>query len=248
MLEKASPFVDIVIDGLVTFEWSQYHPYEIIASVDRPTGFIIHFAEAERRRSGTMTDEQKERRAFLEGAHGRADPGSVMRAVVEVLTESLKNTKRAVVWSDKHKTYPFAIKKLKWCEIDHQTVDSRKPRNRWNPLYEINVVDMMIRHCLKDHTRETIAFGKRRQHSMYRFAIFAVWRNCIKLRRENRCYVTPAMILGLTKRRLTEKGVLAKRLFVQQTNLSPLWEDYYWRRIETRAIPVNRGHDLKYAA
>jgi len=75
-----------------------------------------------------------------------------------------------------------------------------------------------------------------------------VWRNCIKLRRENRCSVTPAMILGLTKRRLTEKGVLAKRLFVQQTNLSPLWEDYYWRRIETRPIPVNRGHAPRYAA
>ena len=107
---------------------------------------------------------------------------------------------------------------------------------------------MMIRHCLKDHTRETIAFGKRRQHSMYRLAIYLVWRNYIKLRRERRCQETPAMVLGLLDRRLTEQDVLGRRLFVNHYELPPLWEDYYWRRVKTRVMKVNRGHELKYAA
>ena len=105
---------------------------------------------------------------------------------------------------------------------------------------------MLIRHCLKDHTRETIGFGKRRQHSIYRLAIFLVWRNYIKLRREKRCRSTPAMLLGLTKRALTEQQILAKRLFVSQIELPPLHGDYYWRRVKTRPLAVNRGHELRY--
>jgi len=170
-----------------------------------------------------------------------------MNATVEVLKEALKNSPKAEVWSDKHKTYPFAIRRITWCDIEHRTADSRKPRSSWNPLFEINTTDMLIRHCLKDQTRETIAFGKRSNHSFYRFAIFAVWRNYIKLRRERRCSQTPAMMIGLLDTRLTEEDVLSRRLFVHQTELTEMWDDYYWRRLETRALKVNRRHELKYA-
>ena len=171
-----------------------------------------------------------------------------MRALIEVLTVSLQGAIRAQIWSDKHKTYPFAIARMRFCEIVHDTIDSRAPRTGRNPLFEVNVLDMLVRHCLKDHTRETIAFGRRRQHSVYRMAIFLVWRNYIKLRREKRCRSTPAMLMGLLDRPWTEADVLARRLFVWQIELPPLWDDYYWRRVETRALKVNRRHDLKYAA
>jgi hypothetical protein len=245
---RASPFVDIAIDGLVTFEYSQYFPYEIIVAVDRPSSFMIHFAEAERRRSGAMTDEQQRRRAGLEQVHGRADPKSLMRALIEVLTVSLKGAIWAHVWSDKHKTYPFALRKVRFCAIAHETIDSRAKRTRRNPLFEVNTLDLLVRHCLKDHTRQTIAFGRRRQHSLYRLAIFLVWRNYLKLRREKRCRSTPAMLIGLLDRPLTEEEVLVRRLFVRHLALPPLWADYYWRRVETRALKVNRRHELKYAA
>jgi hypothetical protein len=171
-----------------------------------------------------------------------------MRALVEVLSESLRGASRAHVWSDKHKTYPFAIAKVRSCTVVHQRIDSRAPRTVHNPLFEVNLLDMLVRHCLKDHTRETIAFGKRRQHSLYRLAIFLVWRNYIKLRREKRCGQSPAMAMGLLERRLTEQEVLGRRLFVSHVELPALWDDYYWRRIETRVLKVNRRHELKYAA
>jgi transposase-like protein len=248
LLAKASPAGDIAIDGLVTFENSQYLPYEMVAAVDRTSSFILHVAEAERRRSGTMTEQQKKKRASIERIHGRPDPGSLMRALVEVLTESLRGAVRAQVWSDKHKTYPYAIARIRTGEVVHRQIDSRAPRTALNPLFEVNLLDMLIRHCLKDHTRQTIAFGKRRQHSVYRLAIFVVWRNCIKLRRERRCRETPAMRKGLLERRLTEEDVLGRRLFVGHFELPPLWDDYYWRRVATRVLPVNRRHTLKYAA
>ena len=248
LMANASPRGDIAFDGLVTFESSQYLPYEIIAAVDRPSSFILHFAEAERRRSGTMTVEQKIRREQLEQVHGRADPQSLMRAVMEVLSVSLQGAVQVKLWSDRHQTYPQAISRLGIREIIHERIDSRDPRTSRNPLFEVNVLDMLLRHCLKDHTRETIAFGRRRQHSVYRMAIFLVWRNYIKLRRERRCEQTPAMLIGLVERRLTEEDVLTRRLFVSHFVLPPLWEDYYWRRVETRTLRVNRRHELRYAA
>jgi transposase-like protein len=248
MMARASPPVDIAIDGLVTFENSQDLPYEIITAVDRESSFIFHFAEAERRRSGTMTAVQTKRRAVIEKVHGRADPKSLMRALVEVLSVTLKGAIRAQIWSDKHKTYPFAIAKIRFCEIVHKRIDSRAPRTASNPLFEVNTLDMLVRHCLKDHTRETIGFGKRRQHSMYRLAIFLVWRNYIKFRREKRCRQTPAMLIKVADHPLTEEDVLSQRLFVWHFELPPLWTDYYWRRVQTRVLPVNRRHELKYAA
>jgi transposase-like protein len=247
MMRKASPFVDIAFDGLVTFEHSQFFPFEIIAAVDRTSSFIPHFAEAELRRSGRMTDLQRKVRQRLETAHGRPDTKAVLRAVIEVLSVTLEGAVKAHVWSDKHRTYPRAIARIRTCSIDHGTVDSRKARNRQNPLFEVNCLDLILRHCLKDHTRETIAFSKRRQHSIYRVAIMLVWRNYIKRRREKRCKQTPAMIIGLVDRPLTEEEVLRCRLFVTRIELPPLWRDYYWRRVRTRARSVNLGHDLVYA-
>jgi hypothetical protein len=247
-MARASPFVDIVIDGLVTFEYSQYHPYEILAAVDRNSSFFIHFADAERRRSGTMTAYQKKRREILEAYHLRPDPKAVTTATVEVLSVSLEGAVRAHVWSDKHRAYPVAIRRVGGCAIEHETVDSRARRTRRNPLFEVNCLDMLIRHCLKDHTRETIAFGKRRQHSIYRLAVFLVWRNYIKLRRERRCLATPAMQIGLLDRALTEEEVQARRLFVSQVEMTEVWTQYYWRRVETRPLAVNRRHELRFAA
>ena len=247
MTHGMSPPGDIAFDGLVTFEVSQYFPFEIVAAVDRNTSFVNHFAEAERRRSGKMTGAQRKIRERLESVVGRADRKAVARAVFEVLSVTLQGAIKATVWSDEHKLYPHVIARLKNVNVEHRTINSQKPRNAQNPLFEVNCLDMLLRHCLKDHTRETIAFSKRRQHSIYRVAIMLVWRNYVKLQREKRCQHTPAMLLGLVDRPLREEEILAVRLFVTQIPLPPLWQDYYWRRVRTRRLKSNPEHTLKYA-
>jgi transposase-like protein len=246
-MQNVSPFGDIVLDGLLTFERSQYHPFEILTAIDRPTSFVIHFAEAERRRSGRMTAYQKKKRAKLEALYGKANPRAVRDAVTEVLGVALAGASKAQLWSDEHTTYPIAIKDLFWCQIDHRTISSKMRRTIRNPLFEVNLLDMLLRHCQKAHTRETIAFCRRRQDAMYRMAIMLVWRNYIKLRRERRCTATPAMMLGLTDRAYLEEELVCGRLFVTHDELPRLWDDYYWRRVKTRALAVNRVHELKYA-
>ncbi|MBU1701096.1 MAG: hypothetical protein KJ970_02925, partial [Candidatus Eisenbacteria bacterium] len=98
-----------------------------------------------------------------------------------------------------------------------------------------------------NHKRETIAFSKRRQSAAERLAILQVWRNFIKPFSERYNSETPAQRLGLFDRKLRVDEILAKRLFATRTRLPRRLKQYYNRTIETRCIPKNRRHELKYA-
>jgi len=245
--QHASPPGDIAIDGFLSFEHSQFYPFEHPLAVDCDTSFLLHFSDAPLRRSGTMTGRQKRRRQELELAHGRPDPRAVEQAMREVVSEALRGATRAVVRSDLHQAYPRALKGLP-CAITHRRVRSQEPRDRHNLLWEINALDALLRHSSANHRRETLAASKRRQGSSERLAVFMVWRNFVKRRWERcRCRETPAMLRGITQRVWRVTDVLARRLFVTQVALSERWQQYYWRKVRTVAEPVNRQHALKYA-
>ncbi|MFO7653989.1 MAG: hypothetical protein R6X25_09235, partial [Candidatus Krumholzibacteriia bacterium] len=58
---------------------------------------------------------------------------------------------------------------------------------------------------------------------------------------------TPGMLVGLCRRQLTVREVVGRRLFAAQIGLEGRWRQYYWGEVRTRALKVNRRHDLKYA-
>jgi transposase-like protein len=246
LLARASPFTDIVIDGLASFEYSQYYPFEHPAAVDHGSSYVIYFNDAPRRRSGRMTAAQKRRREQLEAVHGRPDPQAVCKAARELLATALAGAGRAVVRSDEHRAYPRAMRGLD-CRIEHRRTSSQRRRDRHNELFEVNALDLLIRHSSANHRRETIAFSKRRQESAYRMAILACWRNVGKRRWEKRCRQTPAMLLGLTDRVLTVEDVLSRRLFRRHVELPPSWDAYYRRAVETPVLGRNRRHEARYA-
>ncbi|MFH1844181.1 MAG: hypothetical protein ABIF77_13320 [bacterium] len=124
---------------------------------------------------------------------------------------------------------------------------STEHRNPGNPLFEVNLLDLLIRHSQANHRRETIAWSKRRQSSAERLAILQVWRNYVKKRWEKGVRETPGMLVGLTRHPLTPQDVLRQRVFRAHVQLPPRWAEYYGRRVRTRAIQVNRAHDLKRA-
>ncbi len=243
---QASPPVDISIDGLVSYETSQYFPFEHLVSVDNDTSFLDHFADVPLRRSGRMTARQKRRRTQLEAQLGRPDPRATEQAAFEVVKETLRGARKARVRSDRHTSYPPALRRVE-CEIDHQTTSSKDHRDRHNALFEINALDSFLRHSSANHRRETIAASKRRQAASERLSAFMAWRNFVKLRWENKCDHTPAMLRGMTDRVLTVEDVLARRHFVTHIDLGERWRDYYWRRVRTVALRVNSRHTLKYA-
>jgi transposase-like protein len=245
--QQSPPTCPLVIDGFESFEKSQYYPFEHQLAVEAGTGFFSFFTDSELRRKGRMTAQQKQRRAELEQMYGRPPPGAVRRDVTELLQITLAKAETAVVYSDKHRAYPLAIRQLK-CRIRHEVTPGREHRDSRNSLYEVNLLDGWIRHSSSNHKRQTIAPSKRRQASSEKLAVLLVHRNYMRSRREKaRDGPTPAMLKGLTDRQLSIDEVLEERLFPSRISLPRRWQLYYRREIRTRALAVNRRHTLKYA-
>ena len=246
MLQGHPAPAEIAIDGFETFELSQYYPTHFHLAIEPETSFFNHFTDSELRRKGRMTEYQKKRRRQLETMHGRPDTQAVRKDVAELLRTSLSGRREATVRSDLHKAYPRAMLALP-SKITHLTVSSQEPRDRNNLLWEINRTDRMIRHSQAGHARETLAWPKRRQRAAERLAIFQVWWNYIRRRWEQRCRSSPGMLRGITDRLLTTTDVLGERLFRTRHELPCRWSHYYDAEIVTRALPINRRHQLSYA-
>jgi len=235
-MTTAPPAARIVIDGFVSFERSQYQPFHHHVAVEKGTDFFLYFTDSEVRRSGTMTPAQKRRRAELERLYGRPDPQAVRKDVRELLAVVIGRQPEVTIDSDDHRAYPGAMRGLA-PRIRHRVTSSRARRDHRNPLWEVNLLDLLIRHCSANHKRETIAWSKRRQCSAERLAVFLVWRNYLKGRREKqRGSPTPAMVRGMTDRPLTVEDVLAERIFPSRVPLPPRWAKYHDGTVVTRCV------------
>jgi transposase-like protein len=199
---------EIAIDGFETFEWSQYFPFHHNVAVDVTSGYFLYHTDSPLRRKGRMRAQQKTRRAQLEQALGRAPS----RAIEDGVRDLLIPITSKVIRSDDHRAYPRAIRTV-GRTVTHHITSSTQRRDQRNPLWEVNLLDLMIRHSTAAHKRETIAWAKRRQASIEKLAIFQVWRNYMKKRWEKSERQTPAMILGLADRRWRMRDLLKERLF-----------------------------------
>jgi transposase-like protein len=237
----------LALDGFESFEHSQFHPtrYHVVAG--RTSHFFYGFTDSELRRSGRMTRTQKRRRAELEARLGRPDPRSSEQEVAAVLELVCPDPQPITLHTDEHPDYPLALRRLRHLQVTHRTIRSRAARTPSNPLFAINLLDLLIRHSGANHKRETIAFAKRRQMAIGRLWLMLVWRNYLKWVSERRRRSTPAMRLGLFPRRLRAAELLARRLFVSRVGLPPRWQSYYWGKTPTRACPNGRDHRLRYA-
>ncbi len=243
---RDAPRETLVLDGLRSFESGQYWPFDANLLVGA-SHFVYGFNDAELRRSGTMTKAQRKKRRRLERRFGRPDPQATRRAVEELLDRLLPPGSEAELWSDDHGAYRRALARLRERQVRHRTISSRAPRTATNPLFPVNLADLLIRHTGANHKRETIAFSKRRQGALYRLAIWQVWRNCLKWTSERRRERTPAQALGILPRRLRVEDVLRRRLFPTRLALSPWVERCYGGRIPTRCLPRIRVHRRCYA-
>jgi transposase-like protein len=237
----------LVVDGFETFELSQYYPFHHNLAVEAETSYFFYFTDSELRRKGRMTDYQKHKRQQLEQQHGRPDPKAVEKGMAELLAVALAGVAEGVVLADEHQAYRRAWRRLGKPGIRLEVTSSKEPRTPRNPLFEVNLMELLLRHGSARHRRETIAFAKRRLCSSLQLAIQLVWRNWVKWRFEKRCRKTPAMLKGLIDRPLSVLDILSERLFRTRIELPPRWSEYYDGTVLTRALPVNCRHELKYA-
>jgi len=247
MIQSAPPVKEVVVDGFETFELSQYYPFHHHLAVEKYTDFFIYFTDSELRRKGRMTEVQKRRRKELEMELGRPNPKAIEIDMRELLEVALKDCNKATVYSDDHHAYRRSIGGVTK-QIDHRVTPGKNHRDKNNSLWEINLLDLLVRHCNANHRRETIAWSKRRQASAERLLVLLIWRNYMKRRREKkRGSPTPAMMRGMMDNPLEIKDFLGKRIFRTMVELPPRWSEYYERKVDTRGIENQRRHELKYA-
>jgi hypothetical protein len=246
MRPRGAPSEPLVLDGFRSFEHSQYWPMDLNLLIGA-SHFVYGFNDAELRRSGTMRPSQRQRRSELEREYGRPDPRATERSVRELLRRTLPEGASVKLHSDEHQAYRRAIRGVERCTIEHVTTSSNAPRTIQNPLFPVNLADLLLRHSGSNHKRETIAFSKRRQSALYRLAIWVVWRNYLKSVSENRPGTTPAMILGLVEEPLSAQRVLRRRRFPDGQNLTGWLRACYEGRIPTRAMTNCAIHSARYA-
>ena len=83
--------------------------------------------------------------------------------------------------------------------------------------------------------------------AIWRLWVMLVWRNYLKWVSEQKHEDTPAMRLGIFKRKLRVKDVLKRRLFATRSNLPKRWRRYYAGKMVTRLMPKGREHRLSFA-
>ena len=163
-------------------------------------------------------------------AHWSPPSGALTNAIRQVFTHLWSHLRLsvnlpAVLHSDEHPLYqrfllrnPVAGHLMRCGRLLHLRTPSTAARTVHNPLFPVNYVDRLLRHRIKEHTRETIAFGRNACLQMHRAWIFAYDHNC---RRPHRCRRpqdgSHALQAGVPQRLL---GLLTRQFFFRRFRLS----------------------------
>jgi transposase-like protein len=245
-LRPPAPAEPLVIDGFESFAYSQYHPLHLNLAVGARTHFVYGFTFAPLRRKGTMTDQQRARREAIEALHGRPDPRALEMSIADLVRIATPGPEVAIR-SDEHPAYPRAFRRLAGYTVHHECTPSVLARTPGNPLFPVNLLDLLLRHNSANHKRETIAFSKRHQSTIERAAWLLAWRNWGKHFSERKRKGSPAMRRGLTDTVWSVRRLLDGRRFYTRMELPESWRAYYRRDIDTPGIRNPRRHALRRA-
>ena len=229
----------LVYDGLENFAYSQFDPNHINHMIGKDSLFTYDFGYAPLNRKGRMSETQAKKKTFLEEKFG-AYPSKAIRTntkLVFLRAYEKKNTKELIIHSDQHFQYKRVVERdLSGYEIQHMTTPSKAARNFQNDLFAVNHMDLLVRQHLAAFRRETIAFAKNFFSMIDQYVLHMVWKNTMSPKftkphkkdpSANR--KSPAMNLGLLKKRLKFYELFNYRRTLQQVRLSNEWKSFYRR-------------------
>lgn len=257
---QGRPLEPLVVDHFETFELCQQDAVGVATAVGAASGFVYALDPVPHRRGGRKkARERRDRKRPTRDSRG-GHAGS-FRRVVDILLDLQPEQAKLEITHDGHPAYRAALERHPWRErvrvrcfanprprTDPDGKRTRAARIRDREMFAVDALHRLLRHSAAHHRRETIAFGRRLNALMERLFLFVVWRNLIKRRTERRpCRESPGMRLGLTKRLLTWKRLLADRIFAERVRVPELWRELYRRDWITPALPANATHRLVHA-
>lgn len=185
LLSHLRPRPRLVFDGLRSFVTSQDYPCDLTTLVDAEGETILAITHGVFRRGGRMTRLQRKRKEAKQ-EHWQIPHGTMSRSISTIWNElwNYLDTESepgpAIIDTDQHRGYRRIGERSEVYQMlrrenkaEHRTTSSLAARTVHNPLFPVNYVDRLIRHRLREHTRETIAFGRHSAMQLYRMWIFA---------------------------------------------------------------------------
>jgi transposase-like protein len=236
---------DVCIDGLVSFDRSQYFPNDITISIASDSRYVLAFTHATHRRSGNMRPSQKLRRdEIYRGVdfERRALERSFSELVDELeLDRSPKFSMPLVITTDEKLEYVRALSRHRLYRdqddvhrVVHRRVNSRLPRSFLNPLFPSNYLDREIRKDQAAHRRQTTCFARSVANGLSRLACYFDWHNY-----EKRFLIKAPVAedtshgeeAGIPRRSiiLTRRRMFRERAFLSLTDLDGL-EEKIWKK------------------
>ncbi len=183
-----APGEPVCFDSLVSFDRSQYYPNDIGISITSRSRFVLGISHATTRRSGAMTDAQKQKRKRLYAVN-RFEAHAVERSFTQHLDllaaeRPMSLARPLILVTDEKLEYRRALEKhqLYRCQDDEhrciqERIPSTLPRTRYNPLFASNYYDREVRKDQAHHRRETACFARNAANGMSRMYAYFVWHN-----------------------------------------------------------------------
>ena len=236
LLPHLCPRPRLVFDGLRSFVTSQDYPCDLTTLVDAEGETILAITHGVFRRGGQMTRSQR-KRMMAKQERWRIPHGTMSRSISTIWHElwnyaDLSVNRPAIVDTDQHRGYRRIVERspvyrhLRIANLaEHRTTSSHAARTAQNPLFPVNYVDRLIRHRLREHTRETIAFARHSAMQMYRMWIFAWDLNTRRKWRVKR----PAYGVHAEQGSLDEQGIRV----IKRVN-----REFFSRRIDVHGCVV----------
>lgn len=220
-------------DGLFSALTSRDYTSQITVLGDKKHELIVTMAQATTERGGNRTEKQTKRMAAKRRVwHPDSTRlGESISMIVQELPR-FASDKPVTIDIDENPMYTKAIDAdlaMQWLK-DHDRLAVHRtpgtaPRTPLSPLAFVNHVDLMIRHRVKEHTRESIAIGRNAVMQMHRMWMFAWDYNARQ----------PARVrLPGDVSRLEHAGVDPK-------TIRGLRKTFYTRRISLRLLPILRS-------
>ncbi len=170
-----------VFDGLVSAVTSRDYPSQIQTLVDGSVELLLAMTHYVGERGGVRTRKQRARMERKRRVW-RPERGALTESISLLVRElpRFASGQAMRVDTDEHPVYRSVIGRdlaMRWYRragrLEVRRTASTMPRTRENRLFAVNYVDRMIRHRMKEHTRETVAVGRNATMQMLRMWIFA---------------------------------------------------------------------------
>ncbi len=176
----------LVFDGILNFVFSKAHATSMQITVLKESQLVTDFDQISVKRQGKMSKRELEKARELYRRH--PPPRRALRLscqrVFGGIAERYPDT-AIELYTDRHLTYPIALKCLGLQNWRHYRIDSKLKRNLFNPLFSVNYIEREIRKDQADFERKTDKFSKRLEYQSERLMNYFVWHNLQKPYRLN---------------------------------------------------------------